>query len=210
MRILFVTTMSAKKQGDLLEVGILHGLRSLLGKDCIDYPRKKIMYHDWSETKKEDLHGMGFSLLTESIKDISTVERHDMKNIDVVLYGNVGQYDYGELEYINSLVAKQDIWYLDSHDLYGYAPKMIEHPSELGKVIGIQKKPCFKRELLTNQQDVYPTGLCIPSSRIRKFDLQLKEQWFQKTAPDVALFRTQEDLGNRKNYKFEDEVEYMQ
>ena len=45
MRILFITTKNPTKQGDLLEVSLLHGLRKVLGDDCVDYPRKKIMYH---------------------------------------------------------------------------------------------------------------------------------------------------------------------
>ena len=65
MRLLFVPTINPDCQNDLLEVSILHGLRSILGKDCVDYPRKKIMYHDFSDSPKDSLHGRGFSLLTE-------------------------------------------------------------------------------------------------------------------------------------------------
>ena len=54
MRVLFVPTIDPKSQGDLLEVSILHGLREVLGENCVDFPRKKVMYHDWSSTKKED------------------------------------------------------------------------------------------------------------------------------------------------------------
>ena len=64
MRILFITTKHPEKQGDLLEVSLLHGLRTMLGEDFVDYPRKKIMYHDFSDSPKDSLHGRGFSLLT--------------------------------------------------------------------------------------------------------------------------------------------------
>lgn len=52
MKILFVTTRNPNKQGDYLELSILHGLRKVLGENCVDYPKKKIMYHDFSETQK--------------------------------------------------------------------------------------------------------------------------------------------------------------
>ena len=44
MRLLFVPTTKVSAQNDYLEVSILHGLRALMGNDCVDYPRKKIMY----------------------------------------------------------------------------------------------------------------------------------------------------------------------
>ena len=78
MRILFITTQNHTKQGDLLEVSLLNGLRNLLGDNCVDYPRKKIMYHDFSDTPKETLHGRGFSLLTTPIPDI---ENRDIFNL---------------------------------------------------------------------------------------------------------------------------------
>ena len=70
MKILFFTTENKLYQGDLLENTILHGLRSCLGENCVDYPKKKVMYHDFSEVHKDNIHGRGFTLLTTPIKDI--------------------------------------------------------------------------------------------------------------------------------------------
>ena len=53
MKILFITTKNPEHQGDYLELSILHGLKSLMGKDLIDLPRKKILYGDFSEAKKK-------------------------------------------------------------------------------------------------------------------------------------------------------------
>ncbi len=71
MKVVFITTINLKNQGDLLELSILHGMRSILGANCIDFPRKKIMYHDFSEAPKDSLHGRGFTLLTTPIKDFN-------------------------------------------------------------------------------------------------------------------------------------------
>lgn len=61
MKLVFVPTIALDKQGDLLELTILHGLRTVLGRNCIDYPKKKVMYHDFSDTSKNSLHGKGLS-----------------------------------------------------------------------------------------------------------------------------------------------------
>ena len=47
MRILYITSEDPKAQGDYQEVSMLHGLREVLGDNCIDFPRKKIMYGDF-------------------------------------------------------------------------------------------------------------------------------------------------------------------
>ena len=52
MRLLFVPTNKVTAQNDYLEVSILHGLRELMGNKCVDYPRKKIMYNDFSDLIK--------------------------------------------------------------------------------------------------------------------------------------------------------------
>ena len=91
MRILFITTPDPRAQGDYLEVSLLHGLREVLGKNCVDYPRKKVMYHDWSDTSKRELHGNGFTLYRHPIQDLSKEERQ-LENFDFVLYGVSNAY----------------------------------------------------------------------------------------------------------------------
>ncbi len=199
MKLLFVTHPDPRQQGDLLEVSILHGLRTLMGSDCIDYPRKKVMYHDWSETTKEELHGRGFSLYKTPIEDVD----RDLTNFDYVLYGNI---NLEENEEINRLATK-GVYFLDGHDLYGNAPRIVEHEGE--RVIGIQKIPTFKRELIEYHGKAYPIGFGIPENQIRPIDLNVKKQLYQKTAPDDSLFQEITDLGGSRNHhKFTVEEDY--
>lgn len=206
MKIIFITTKSPYIQGDLLEICILNGLRKILGPNCIDYPRKKIMYHDWSETKKESLHGKGFNLLTHPIEDISEESRNNFENVDFILYGCGWIYGENEDTNLNELVAPEKVWYLDSHDLYGNGSNMIKHNGEW--VIGNQKYPSFKRELVVTEEKIFSTGIGIPSWSIFPIDLNNKTQLYQSTAPDDSLFRTVNDLGNRNGYKFNNERGY--
>jgi len=212
MKILFVPTANPQKQGDLLEISILNGLREELGENCVDVPKKKILYHDFSESPKDELHGRGFSLVTYPIQDINPNLRQitDNHEFDAVIYGC--GHAYGERTRIPQLdrLAKGNSWVLDGHDLYGHAPIKIHYDGE--EIIGNQYTKSFKRELVTGLDEInkiYPTGFGIPASRILPIDLSVKDQLFQKTAPDYSLFRDVNDLGGGfKHHSFTDENEY--
>lgn len=207
MKIAFITTPDPRKQGDLLEVSILHGLRTVLGKNCIDFPRKKVMYHDWSETPKEELHGNGFTLYKEPLQDLTTEERNDLSGVDVVLYGVTCAYGVEEHPAINRLSKNNNVWFLDGHDLYGHAPRLIRLDGEV--VIGVQKIPCFKRELVEKIDGAFPIGFGIPKYQIRPINTDNKKQLYQKTAPDASLFKNVSDLGGgRQHHVFKNEDDY--
>ena len=63
MKILFLSTKNLNAQGDYLELTIIHGMRKLLYENFIEYPKKDIMYGDFTKSLKSELHGQGFSLL---------------------------------------------------------------------------------------------------------------------------------------------------
>ena len=206
MKILFVTTAAPDKQGDLLEVSLLHGLRTVLGDDLVDYPKKKIMYHDFSESPKNELHGRGFSLLTTPISDVSNRNIFEQK-FDVILYGDGHMYgEPPELEDINKL-ADGNTWIIDGHDLYGNAPRKIYYNGE--EIIGNQFTNCFKRELIEEEEGVYPTGFGIPEERILPINLEKKDQMYQKTAPSVSTFGSMGEMGGGfAHHKFDVEGDY--
>jgi len=206
MRILFVTTAAPDKQGDLLEVSLLHGLRTVLGDDLIDYPKKKIMYHDFSDSPKNELHGRGFSLLTTPIADVSNRDIFDQE-FDVVLYGDGHMYgEPPDMEDINKL-ADGNTWIIDGHDLYGNAPRKIYHNGE--EIIGNQFTNSFKRELIEEEESVYPTGFGIPEERILPIDFEKKDQMYQKTAPSMAIFGGMNELGGGfAHHKYDIEQDY--
>ena len=82
MKILYITTSNPRAQGDFQENVILHGLRSLMGSDVVDLPRKKVMYGDFSETTRDEIHGRGFTLYTKPLMDLDASQR-EMSHIDV-------------------------------------------------------------------------------------------------------------------------------
>jgi hypothetical protein len=48
VKILFITIKSPNlQQGDYFELAILNGLKKVLGKNIVDYPKKKVIYGDF-------------------------------------------------------------------------------------------------------------------------------------------------------------------
>ena len=89
MKLLFLSTYKPTVQGDYLEISLLYGLRKILGENCVDYPRKDIMYHDFSKISKETLHGRGFTLLSKPLEDV-LYDRNNikLKDFDTILLGS--------------------------------------------------------------------------------------------------------------------------
>lgn len=193
MKILYVTTqqISPNAQGDFQENMILHGLRSVIGKNVIDVPRKKVMYGDFSEVTRDELHGRGFTLYDGDLLDLNRIEREIIPDdIDIILYGVTNAYGISDYKNINETC--ENIWYIDGHDT----------PS-------IQKRPCFKRELFSAETGVYPTGFGIPKSKIMPINMNKKKK-FQITAPAEAFFKPLVMGHLRKHYPFtwDQETEY--
>jgi hypothetical protein len=57
-RVLFV----GPGHDDFLADGLLHGLRTLLGADAVDWPRVDHLYEDFPPERRPGLHGLGFTL----------------------------------------------------------------------------------------------------------------------------------------------------
>lgn len=193
MKILYVTSqaVSPNAQGDFQENMILHGLRNVIGKNVVDIPRKKVMYGDFSEVTRTQLHGRGFTLYDGDILDLDAVERQiDPSKIDVILYGITNAYGITDYQDLNKLC--DNIWYIDGHD-----------------TPDIKKKPCFKRELFNATEGVYPTGFGIPSKKIRPIHFN-KTRKYQTTAPEEAYFKpiVMQHLRNHYTYEWHQEKEY--
>lgn len=205
MKVLFVTIKGLSLQGDYLELTILNGLKKILGDNVVDFPRKDVMY-DSLKINKENLHGNGFTLLRNYFND--NIDR-DIFNqeFDAIIYGD--GHMYGEEVFINkidNLCKTKNIWVIDGHDLYGNARIKKNY---LGKdVIGNQYKNSFKRELVFEEEGVYPTGFGIPEECIMPINFDKKNKLFQSTYPKYSFFENPNDLGTKNHHIFNNENEY--
>ena len=75
------------------------------------------MYHDFSETPKDTLHGRGFTLLTSPLKDLTKEERK-IEDIDAIIYGSGHMYGDSRVPELEGRC--NNIWILDGHDLHGF------------------------------------------------------------------------------------------
>ena len=122
MKILFITIKSPKQQGDYFELAVINGLKKVLGKDVVDYPKKKVIYGDFSEISKDKLHGRGFTLLSRPFTDDINRDLAGQK-FDAIIYGD--GHMYGEDYFIEKYdqLANDNVWIVDGHDLHGVAQK---------------------------------------------------------------------------------------
>ncbi len=73
MKILYVTGMAC----DYLADSVLHGMRTLLGADVVDYPRADVLYRDTGNLLKPRMHGRGFTCY--GLLDDILVDRYDVE-----------------------------------------------------------------------------------------------------------------------------------
>jgi hypothetical protein len=196
MKILFLGTRRPDAQGDYLELTLIHGLRSLLGSDFVEFPKKKILYGDFSESPREKLHGKGFTFCTDVLED-TFYDRNNLKvkDFDAVIHGS--GFIYGDLWQVDH---PNQFW-TDGNDLHGNANRKINYRGET--IIGTQyTERCFKRELVEEFPTVWPIGFGVPNNKLMLFNGEKKSKLFQSTAPTDACFT------ENSAYKFNNEEDY--
>lgn len=91
MKVLFIND----KNHDYLSESLFHGLRSLLGNDCIDYVRYDQLYKDTFEKEKHRLRGNGFTLYglledTEYLIEHRKLSVHSLiKQADLIIFTDI-------------------------------------------------------------------------------------------------------------------------
>jgi len=129
---------------------LFHGLRSLLGPDCVDVRRISFMYHDTPSPPFFTVYGL--------LPDIP-VDREDIpgkiraRYFDAVIYGSVHRNrDY--FDEVRAVYPPSRIAYIDGEDDWSVA--------EIGPGL------YFKRELNDGHPASYfPIEFCIPREKIR-------------------------------------------
>jgi hypothetical protein len=121
MKILFVTSSNP----DNLEDAILHGLRTVYGADCIDYPKKEVMYRNFSARPHTELYGNLFTLwrtLDDIPVDRTDVERRLKKGYyDLVIFGSIDRTQ-PFYRYYRQWLDRRTTILLDGEDLNRISP----------------------------------------------------------------------------------------
>jgi len=142
---------------DYLSDSLFHGLRTLLGKNCVDVPRYDSMYITISEDTKMKLRGYGFTLygLLKDHPELSDKRffwQKELNNYDLIVIANIW-LQWSVYNEIVNLVNESKIVILDGADtpaLFPYA-NMRYWLKKYPWVYFLLKSRCkyyFKREMI--------------------------------------------------------------
>ncbi|HZV00685.1 MAG TPA: glycosyltransferase [Planctomycetota bacterium] len=120
MKVLFLTSRGQ----DNLEDATLHGLRALLGPDCVDYPRKDVLYRGYDTKPVEQCYGRLFTIW-RTLDDVA-IDRSDIESrlgsghFDFVIVGSVHRV-LTERSPLLGMLRRENTVVLDGEDHAGLA-----------------------------------------------------------------------------------------
>ena len=173
---------------EYLDDGLLHGLRSIFGSDVVEYPRMWHMYEDSFGFGKRDLSSIcarGFTYYGRM--EDPTVDRTDLENkiragfFDIIIMHP--WYPSPLHDIIMQHTPKTKIAWMDGRD----ETRILDEFVNTGRY--------FKRELISNRDDVLPISFGFPEERI-----QSPTDKFHSVAPLIP--------GEMSTYIYFDEAAY--
>lgn len=148
-RILFLTA----GHEDYLADGLLHGLRTLLGADVVDYPKAEFLYETYPRDRRGNLYGRGFSLyalLPDLEVDRNRVfERARGGEFDLIVFADIWS-TFGVFAELAPTIAATPMAVLDGADReepYPYAGVWWRRPAWWTLPRAQTRATYFKREL---------------------------------------------------------------
>lgn len=199
---------------DYLCAGLFHGLRSILGTNCLDLPRFDCMYKTMSEGTKSKIRGNAFSLYglldesSELVNDRFFIWHKNIHEFDYYIIADIWNC-WPTYMRLSKLVDAKKIIIIDPSDSLRLFP-FNNFRSDLKIVIlnlinGISSKSkYFKREIsgfksdqfgfpdfisnalsfLFSRNTLYPISFSIPEEKITRVTIKEKTQLFTKVIVD--------------------------
>lgn len=225
MKVLFLHS----NQPDYLAETLLHGLRTLLGRDCVDAPRYDSTYAPLSDSLRAKLRGHGFSVYGLLPDDPSLVAerfywQREPEKFDLYIIANIW-WQYEQFIGLTRMVPLEKIVVLDGIDApecFPYAWRL--HRSPWAWLAPVRQVRYFKRELCDNglshglgrlvptplrkgwraPKNVLPIAFSFPAEKITQVQATAKCKDFNRDIvdPELAIARTGE------SYPFLNEAEY--
>jgi hypothetical protein len=216
---------------DYLSDALLHGLRSLLKDNLIDYPKQEILYKNCSELMMQQVRGKGFTLYSGLLDDIvldrCVKEKIQAGYFDLIIFGDIWRSFGYFLEFLPYLTYENTI-ILDGADTpqpYPYAGKWWRYPAywflpkahtkfryfkrewtpETIRNLWYQIPPCWLCKYIPTPKNLYPISFSIPDEKIVK-DLPIKTKLFPKHIVDAEV--ANQVAGSVTSYAFESEADY--
>lgn len=200
---------------DYLAESLFHGLRSILGEDCVDVPRYDSMYSPLEEDVKLKLRGNGFSLYGllndhTSLNVKRKLWKKELLTYDLIVIADIWKM-WNVFSELIKVVPFDKIVVLDGSDsssIFPYSSIVQRIKSNpLSFFIPVHKVKYFKRELIGegeifNLKKVLPYGIrknfgvpknlkvinfSIPVQKINKVDVAFKKKMFNKHIVDIEV-----------------------
>lgn len=188
MKVLFLRSNRA----DYLADSLFHGLRSLLGDNCVDVPRYDSMYDPLTDSFRSKLRGGGFTLygLLEDMPELVEARYFwevDLDSYDLIVISKIWE-QWQLFEKLSSSVKPEKLAILDGQDspaIFPYAySNLLKRPWLF--LTSISQFKYFKREMcdgvysrkldqllppqfhkwIRNPKNVIPISFSIPEERI--------------------------------------------
>jgi hypothetical protein len=218
---------------DYLSDSLLHGLRSLLKENLIDFPKQEIMYSNCPASMMMQVRGKGFTLYSGLLEDID-VDRLVRSKIqagyfDLIVFSDIWR-SYGlfveflpYLTYQNTIIVDGadtpqpypyagkywrylPYWFLPkAHTKFRYFKR--EWTSETIRNIWYQIPPRWLCKYISPPKNILPISFSIPEEKIVN-SLPTKTKLFPKHIVDQEV--ASQIQGSVTSYAFESESDYYQ
>lgn len=230
MKILYLTS----SEEDYLADSLLIGLRALLGENCIDYPRRDILYNNCPKESSDSLRGFGFTLYNKFLEEISIDRFHIEQKVkeqyfDLVIFSDIWR-QWGFYLQMKSFLDYDATIFIDTADtpqVYPFAGRWIRDLEFLFLSKITKKSLYFKREYtessrfnwwhrlfpksilkkLSNSLHLRKISFSIPEEKIINY-LPQKEKLFTKHIVDPEVCK--KVPGSYEEYAFSNENEYYE
>ncbi len=200
-------------QPDYLAESLFHGLREVLGKKCVDFPRYDSMYSPLTIAMRSKLRGYGFTIYglldeVESLKEERFFWKSEfiLPKYDLVVVADI--WNLAWLAYdLSSVIDPKKIVVLDGYDIPAFFPYanmkywLKKPPFSLLLLPTLNQYKYFKRELYGG---LYTYGLskyvprqfldswkAIPKNSIPiSFSIPQEKVWYGKVSQKIKDFQT--------------------
>jgi hypothetical protein len=217
LKILYLNTNTP----DYLAESLFHGLRSILGENCVDLPRYDSMYAPLTQEKRSTLRGHGFTIYG-LLPDVPALDsrrnswKKELDTYDLVVIADIWKL-HGVFKELIKEVPFSKVVILDGSDSpaifpYGGAVQRLKK-DPFSFFLPIHKVKYFKRELMGEGEaynlkkivpwsirkrlkypgHVIPINFSIPAEKISKVGSGYKNKMFNRHIVDEEVARNEEN-----------------
>jgi len=218
---------------DYLADSLLHGLRTVLGSNAVDFPKAEFLYSNYPESFRQSLYGRGFTLYLDLV-DIPVQrsridDRLRMNEFDVVLFADLVRTST-ELVRATSMAKQSRIVLVDgadSNQLYPQPAIMRAEPMKslvaMRIALSRRKWTYFKREWTAEAsatdvvsrtlgwlrpKSIHAIAFSIPESKVRDEAALVKIPKRKDFPSHIVDPEVAAHLGAQTKYAFENEAAY--